>query len=415
MINKITKNIKICLIYICLWSSSLLYGQIFNIPAGEYPYNQIIEWKGMGALLLNRDLDGDSKKFNLTLVGASATGLWTEGFFPKDKDFYLISNENTRYLYFIDDFDTERGTISFTQLNTAGSIKKYKVSFPHAIREVGKYSTRELKLIDVVVTDKALVYQFRYLDQQNNCFVDLAVFIVHHSFSVYAQLVGETYFGELRNRTEGHWRYTGSDEDGIYFAKEKTRANESGWIVKGFSSKGVLEISNYVIFPRDDLQEIDYVGIGSTGRNYLAIDTERAKGILHYHKGIYYTSGIIPNDTNNLLVLYELKSNKWRLKSSHPISRVENEKVTLGNLSLNEGIAYYLNDGEEGKAILLPFNKSQSIVTNRFGTYAINNPSRFIVLDRPREFVAVLPEGYLYFDENQLNQPGGMVFELILK
>jgi hypothetical protein len=142
------------------------FGQQFEIPAEEYPFYTIIEWKGIGSMLLNRDPSGNSKKVNLTLVSDKTTRIWQQSFNPNGKDFYYISSENARYVYFLDNLNPENGKISLHQLNSAGNIKSSTILLGPAIKKLGAYDFTKLELMDIVTTDKALVHIFRYHDEK---------------------------------------------------------------------------------------------------------------------------------------------------------------------------------------------------------------------------------------------------------
>ena len=74
------------------------HAQQFTLPAEEYPFFDIVEWKGTGSLLLNRDPSGLKKKINVTMVGENATSTWQESFNPNTDAYYFISSENARYV-----------------------------------------------------------------------------------------------------------------------------------------------------------------------------------------------------------------------------------------------------------------------------------------------------------------------------
>jgi hypothetical protein len=81
------------------------HAQQFTLPAEEYPFFDIVEWKGTGSLLLNRDPSGLKKKINVTMVGENATSTWQESFNPNTDAYYFISSENARYVYFLDQLE----------------------------------------------------------------------------------------------------------------------------------------------------------------------------------------------------------------------------------------------------------------------------------------------------------------------
>jgi len=54
--------------------------------------------------------------------------------YPKGEEYYYISSENARYVYFLDNLDLDNGKVYFSQLNSAGNIKSTSVSYISAIK-----------------------------------------------------------------------------------------------------------------------------------------------------------------------------------------------------------------------------------------------------------------------------------------
>src|SRR5574343_306608 len=108
------------------------FAQQFEMPAEQYPFYSILEWKGMGAMLMSKDPLGNSKKINLTLAGNATTSIWQQGFNPDDQDFYYIASENARYVYFMDNLQLKEGKTIFHQLNS-NLVGQPTRCCPHAI------------------------------------------------------------------------------------------------------------------------------------------------------------------------------------------------------------------------------------------------------------------------------------------
>ena len=79
--------------------------QTFEIDTKKHPYYDVLEWKGLGALLLSKDPNGATKQTNITLVGNEQNTIWDQKFNPKTPEFYFISSENARYVYFLDNLE----------------------------------------------------------------------------------------------------------------------------------------------------------------------------------------------------------------------------------------------------------------------------------------------------------------------
>ena len=108
-------------LFILLTANFFCKSQIFEVPAGTHPYSDVIEWKGMGTMLMS--VDPNTKQVNLTLANAELKSVWDQKFIPKNDKYYYISSENARYVYFLDNLNLQSGKVYFSQLNSAGNIK----------------------------------------------------------------------------------------------------------------------------------------------------------------------------------------------------------------------------------------------------------------------------------------------------
>jgi len=62
-----------------------LCAQPIEIKEAGHPYFDIVEWKGMGGLLLSKDPSGNSKQINITLVGDHPTSIWDQKFTQRER------------------------------------------------------------------------------------------------------------------------------------------------------------------------------------------------------------------------------------------------------------------------------------------------------------------------------------------
>ena len=76
---------------VLIFSSSSVFSQTIEIPPVAHPFFDVIEWKGMGALLLSKDPNGTSKQVNITLIGEEVTSIWDQKFSPKDEVYFYIN------------------------------------------------------------------------------------------------------------------------------------------------------------------------------------------------------------------------------------------------------------------------------------------------------------------------------------
>jgi hypothetical protein len=387
------------------------FGQQFEIPAEQYPFYSVLEWKGMGALLLNRDPSGNAKKVNLTLVGNKTTSIWQQSFNPNGKDFYFISSENARYVYFLDNLNLEGGKVSLHQLNIAGNVKSTSIMLGSAIKKLGSYDPTLLQLTDVVTTDKALVHIFRYHDSKEKKYTEIATFMTHHNMLIYAVKLGEVPEAAVKDGTMGQWHYVGFNEDNIYFAARDKTNKKNGWAVQNFNSKGELKEGLFVPAPDDKYESTEMIGLGSNGLVYLQKGSDLNFGTLIHHKGQFYSVGSVLNGTSHSLSLKQYIEGKWKVLSSTSYNETSKKTIQLGIYALNEGVGCKVGNN----LLFLPYSSSMSLNTLTYSAKFNVNPSRWIITDKKELFAVSLAEGNLFFDPNQLNKAGSVKFEFIKK
>ncbi|MBL1279994.1 MAG: hypothetical protein COA33_006970 [Fluviicola sp.] len=392
-----------------------LNAQTITIEEAKHPYYDIIEWKGMGALLLSKDPAEVSKQVNITLVGNKTTSIWDQKFTPKGEEYYFISSENARYVYFLNNLNLNNGKVSLSQLNSAGNVKATSVSIGNAVKKLGAYDYNKLELINVVVTDKALIHHFRYIDKKNKSIVEIATFITHHNFICYAVELGTIPFATLKDERFGNWEYVGFSDDRIFFAARDYQDKKRGWSVKEFSSKGKQKVGLHLNSP-ENLIPIENIGFGTTGSYYLEDKATIESGLLTFINAKFYLVGGQRKDAGAEITLYELVDNEWEeLSNMHLNYFIEKKNLKLGIYPLNEGVAYHLNHNGYNKTSILYFEKNKEAPHNDFTKRTIFNPSSVFDRKNKEEFNVILPEGLLKFDTQQLGKKGSVKFELIKK
>jgi len=411
--HKIQKIMKIITLTIALIFSLGAWSQTFEIAEGQFPYNDIIEWKGMGALLMSSDPSGNTRQVNLTLIGAQETSIWDQKFNPRGKEYYYISSENARYVYFIDNLELENGKVYFSQLNSAGNIKKTSVAIGTAVKKLGSYDYNNLELINIVVTDKALVFHHRYEDKKSKSVVEIATFVTHHNFLPYSVELGKIPYELLKDENYGHWEYIGFTGDEIYFAARDFKNKEKGWSVQAFTSKGKPKVGHFIVAP-DGLIPIENIGFGTTGKYYLEDKNTIETGLLTQINGNFYlVGGQRQSDTGAEISLFELAGGEWKKLNEMRLSYfIEKKKLKLGIYPMNEGVGYHLDHNGYNKVSLISYTSNEESAHNDFTERTIYNPSSVFERKNKEEFTVILPVGLLTFNTNQLNQAGAVKFEL---
>ena len=398
------------ILFLSLFLSFGSNAQEFEIEAQKYPYQDIIEWKGQGAILMSKDPAQVTRVITLTLVGDQNSSIWDETFTPRDEEFYYIASENARYVYFLDDLELDNGKVYFTQLNEAGNKKTTNVSLVNTFKSMGVFDYRELELINIVVTDKALVHHFRYHDKKEKVYKEYATFITHHNRLPYGVEIASTPVTDMKNEDFGHWEYVGFTEDKICFAARGITSKKKGWIVKEFTSKGKYTSSTFLEAPTDYLA-VENIGFGTTGKHYLNDRFTTEKGLVCFINDKFYMVGGESEGSGARLILYEWKEGEWNEINKMELNYfIEKKALKLGLYPMNEGIGYHLNHNGYDKASIITFEKQEISSHNSFTERTIYNPSSVFNRKEKQEFMVTLPGVVLTFDTEQLNKEGPVKF-----
>ncbi len=389
--------------------------QTFEIPSvDKNVFYDIIEWKGMGSLLMSRDPLGNTKQITLTLVTDTKTSVWDQKFNPKSEEFYYIASENARYVYFLDNLNLEDGKVYFSQLNSAGNIKSTSVAVGAAVKKIKNIDYNDLELINVVVTDKALVHHFRYEDKSTKSVVEFATFITHHNFLCYAVELATIPKANFKDENIGLWDYIGFTGDEIFFAARDVIGKKKGWSVKSFSSKG-KEMSNmFIDAPDHELISVENIGFGTTGKHYLKTDKMNDRGLLAQINGSIYLLGGKRGTGSATLELFKYEAGEWKLLNQMQLNYfIENKALKLGIYPMNEGIGYHLDHNGYNKVSMISFDKKTEVAHNSYTEKTVYNPSAVFNLKEKSEFTVSLPTEIQYFNTEQLGKEGAVKFEFV--
>lgn len=386
--------------------------QTFEIPSKDDPFYDIIEWKGMGAILMSKDPQGVSKQINLTLIGDGTTSIWDQKFNPKNEEFYYLSSENARYVYFLDNLELDdQGKVYFSQLNSAGNIKTTSVALGNTIKKLGGYDFNKLELINAVVTDKALVHHFRYEDKKSKSIREFATFITHHNFLSYAVELGEVPEDNLKDEKYGQFNYIGFTGDEIYFAVRDYQSQKNGWTIKSYTSKGKIIQGTFLEAP-SALITIENIGFGTTGKYYLDGENAVENGILSQINGNIYLFGAQRSANSAKLILFKYEEGDWQEINHMDLNYfIEKKALELGVYPMNEGLGYHLDHNGYNKVSLVSFTSNEDHAHNDFSDRTVANPSSVFHPKKKAEFTVTLPGKVLYFDTNQLGNTT-VTFEL---
>lgn len=389
--------------------------QSFEIPKEGYPFYDIIEWKGFGGILLNRDPSGLKRKINMTLISDLQTSTWNQSFNPKGENAFYISSDNARYVYFLDNLELDGGKFAFSQLSSAGSVKSSIATLTSVFKKLGEFDMSEMKLIDIVTTDKALVHIFRYHNTKEKKYTEIGIFMTHHNLISYAAVIGETQEDALKDDYTGYWKYIGFTGDQIFFATHERQTKQKGWAVKEFNSKAELKQTTFIIDSEMTFEPVENKGFGTIGRNYLSGKNDIELSILTHYNGKFYITGIVTQNGKRELKSCKWGEGKWEVFSSYPIDPVVKAKnvTKLGIYPLNEGLGVKVEQNSAANVVFMPYEKGKEIIITPFTERVTTNPSRMIIKERKQDFVVYLPDRNVFFTYSQLNNTGSVKFEFI--
>lgn len=394
--------------------TGFLNAQTFEIPAEGFPFYQILEWKGQGAILLNRDPSYNQKQVHITLVAGNGKSEWNEDFNPSGKEYYYISEDGGRYAYFLENLELKNGKITFHQLNIAGNVKLNNVSFTSALKKIGDFAPDDLTLLDIVTSEKALIYLFTHTNNGTKKKSTIAVTMTHNNFLTYATLVAENVTGSAKVEDQVSWYMAGETGDAIVYAARVHAGKDAGWKVKQFTPKGELQKEFSMQASGVNFVEHERVGFGTRGSALLNRVEPQEKGTLLINNGVFYVGGIEVANNVATLVSYVYKDNKWSKVASSPVKGYNAKKIAqVGYFPMAEGIGWYVKTGvTEGH--FHSFTNPAGIVSGLVNQQ-INNPGRLLTAEYSGKFVASLPTKWLVFDLKQLPSTGSVSFEYVEK
>lgn len=406
---------KISLIFILSFFYSYSFGQIFEIEQAKFPFNDVIEWKGKGMMLVSSDPNNVSRQVSMTLINDEKISVWEQKFTPKRDKWYYITSDNARYVYFLDNLQLENGKLLLNQLTSAGNIRPTSVLVGNAIKKLHPIDANKLELTDVVVTDKALVHTFKYIDKNSKHIIEFATFTLHHNFLCYATILGKRPLSTLKDENIGNWNYIGFSGEEIYFSNQNVLNSRKGWSVKSYTSKA-KDLQDFFVDAPKDLLSVEDIGFGATGKHYLKTEKTIEKGLLSFIHGKLYLVGGTRDGQGAKLSLYELNNNEWVEVNHMKLNYfLEKKNLKLGIFQMNEGIAYHLDHNGYNKASIIYFTNNKTAHHNDFTERTIFNPSSVLESTQKEEFRVILPNYSLTFDLNQLNKLGSVKLELKVK
>jgi hypothetical protein len=407
-------NMKKFLVALFALNIGISTAQTFTIPAEKQPYYDIYEWKGIGAVLLSRDPTLNQQQIKLTGIKEGSNSDWSSSINPIGKELFFISEDGGKYCYFLEQLQPENGKVFLHQLTSSGIVKVNKLDMTMAVKKLGDYLPSDLEVIDIVCTQRALVYLFRHENKAEKKVSTIAVTVTHSNLLSYATLVAEHVGSSSKVEDLVSWYIAGEKGDNIIFAARTNVGKTSGWGVKEFDPKGKL-VNGFEISGSDvNFIEHTRVGFGRRGSALMNKVSPKEKGTLLFANGNYYVGGVEVSGNTASLNTYVWKENKFEKAGTSTIGSYNVKKeLSVGFFPLSEGIGWYVkNTLQEGHTHL--FNNPVGFVSGTV-SQTMTNPSRLLTDQFPTNFVASFPTQWLVFSTKQLPAAGSVTFEYIKK
>lgn len=382
------------LLVCCLLSTNLL-AQNFEIPEEKDPFVKIIDWKGEGAILLSKNEGETTNQTLLTFVGKENKSIWQQTMTPKSENPVFLGSDGARYQYFMDNILLDNGKSTFYQLNNAGNVKPSGLNFTVVFKKLG-YDINVLKLIDIQVADRSLVYLFETFDKETKSTVLLAGLMTHNNFLLYACEVGRW------EKRENQIYYGGFHEDKIAFYSVQNRNNKLGMETWFLTSKGEKVEPQFIEFPPFN-GNLEVSALGPNGGVSLKSKVNSSPFLASYQGGLW---SMLFVDNGLQAAIYENKT--WFKKGTN--SKVQGEK---GVYSFK---AYRLKEGflaeQNGQMHFISVTTDLGSATYPSSKYF--NPSK-IGMPTNSKMVFDADSHFLIFDAVQLGKKTKLNFELRVK
>lgn len=396
---------------ILLFTNSF-FSQKIEIPAESFPFYDVIEWKGQGALLMNRDPNSSNAKINLTFVSNENSLTWKSTVNCSGKNTYFISSENSRYNYFFDNLTSENGKFSYSQVAPSGYVKFKEDDIYYHIKKTIPIEYENMEVVDIVTTDKALLYIFKYHDKKNKKVIDILVSMTHNNFILYTGILGETTEETLKSNPDFGWEYIGFTGEQIYFSAKGISNKKNGTFIKEFTTRVEPKQSFFIEDINEKFESFQNVGYGVTGKNYFKHEGFVGKSVITNINAKFYLSGYVINGGVYEFKTYELKDNKWELKSQFATKIPMNKKISsFGVYPLNEGLIFKVDNN----LVFLSFTENYKHNVIGFKPELVYNPSALLTNEIGVKESFVINDRVLFFDRGQLGKKSVVIFEFKLK
>jgi hypothetical protein len=262
------------------------------------------------------------------------------------------------------------------------------------------------------VSEKTLVYLYRYYHKKQKEYYDFAVFMPHHNLQhLVFQLGKGVDVDRVNDHTNGQWQFSGFEGDLTYLSWRTTKTDIKGSVIKGFDAKGEM-LEDHFVYEPQNVQEFLHVGYGTTGKYYVQNDALYAyeTGVVSYLDGQFYFTCLIDNE----IVLMQRNNDHWEKLNSAPVGEIDpaTDVVRMGAYPVHEGIVYHFKHKGVDKVGILPFEEGAQGMQEDFTPDSVYNPSRLLIPHAAEEFVTRVADKIVVCNLSQFNNSGtGIQFQ----
>lgn len=406
------KKSLLALLVIC---ANYLAAQTFEVSPLKQPFYRIIEWKGQGSILLSRDPSFTQNQVDMQLLGGDGKTIWQQVLNPMVKEPYFIAEDGGKYAYFLESLEPKNGKLFLHQLSAAGNIKTQNLNFLATVKKLGNFPVDELQTVDIITTEKALIWLFRYTDKSADKLYTIAVSMTHHNFTLFGYIVAENVTAKSKIENQIAWYICGEKQDNVVYAARIHAGKEAGWKIKEFSPKGV-EVSTEVLDQKGtNFMAHDRVGFGRRGSALLGRVEPAEKGTLIYADGKYFVGGVETENGKTIFKTYVWENKTWKALNTSAINDYNPKKgLEVGYFRMSEGMGWFVKNN----AAIGHFHGYVSGTSWVAGpiTQDTYNPSRLLTPNFPTKFVEQKGTKWLVFDPTQLptkSATNAVKFEII--
>lgn len=371
--------------------STLLSAQV-EVTSGTFPFSDVVEWEGQGALFLGNDPSGKSQEINFNLFNNKGEVAWNRSVYPKAPTTHLIVSGRSNYIYFVDDLAPVNNQIRYNQVSQSGNVISTKFEVLSILRKYGYTNPNDLDLKNIVNTPKALVFYFQLPIKVKGIIENIFITITHHNNRTYYCKAPVVDMAKKKEEQEVY-TFSGATEEEIQFSKFNLASSSQKVNLFTFSPKAEI-IDSSAVAPKGLNPLFSTISTSDLDGAYYLLSDNKSFSTSSYGYGITFQDKYyyFANDAKDLsLKIYgqnekgdfvQLNENK-RLSDSKkaPYSEIsffqkDNALFIVSQIDKNS-IQYKIENGKIQVADIQP--SSFPVLTKNPSSYKVNqNNDKFV-------------------------------------